>query len=377
MTAGPRIAFYAPMKPPEDPRPSGDRRMARALLAALEAGGCTVERPSAFKSLDMTGDAARQVDLSAAAEAEAARIAAELRPDPPDLWLTYHCHYKAPDLIGPRVAAALGLPYALAEASHAAKRLSGPWARFARAAAEAIGAADLVLQPNPADRPGAARVMKPSARQIDLPPFADLSAFRARRAGGTPPHAPGEGLARGAARRLATAAMMRAGAKQRSYAVLADALARLPADAPPWRLAIAGDGPARPDVEALFAERPEARFLGALEEPALADLFADADLFVWPAVGEAYGLALLEAQAAGLPAVVGDRPGVRAVAADGETALLVPEGDAQAFADAVARLLRDDDRRRRMGAAAAARAAERDLPAAAARLMAALGPWLR
>ena len=34
-----RIAFYAPLKPPDHPVPSGDRRMARMLWAALRAGG--------------------------------------------------------------------------------------------------------------------------------------------------------------------------------------------------------------------------------------------------------------------------------------------------------------------------------------------------
>lgn len=363
MTRRRRIAFTAPMKPPEDPRPSGDRRMARALIAALQAAGFAIDRPSDFATRDGAGDPARQRALIAEAEAEAARIADRLRADPPALWLTYHCHYKAPDLIGPRVAAALALPYVLVEASHAEKRRSGPWSAFAAEAAAAIGAADLILQPNPDDRAGVAPLVKPGARQLDLPPFADLSAFRRRH---------DEGAADGRPCRLVAAAMMRAGAKQRSYAVLADALHRLPPETPSWTLAIAGDGPARPAVKAAFEGLPDVAFLGALEEPALARLFSRSDLFVWPAVEEAYGLALLEAQAAGLPAVVGDRPGVRAIAVEGETARLVPEGDAAAFANALAGLIGDPGACRRMGAAAAARAAAHDLPAAAARLKSAL-----
>jgi len=38
------------------------------------------------------------------------------------LWFTYHHYYKRPDWLGPRVSAALGIPYIVAEASHAAKR---------------------------------------------------------------------------------------------------------------------------------------------------------------------------------------------------------------------------------------------------------------
>ena len=44
----------------------------------------------------------------------------------PDLWFTYHLYYKAPDLVGPLVAGALGIPYAVAEASVAHKRAGKP-----------------------------------------------------------------------------------------------------------------------------------------------------------------------------------------------------------------------------------------------------------
>ena len=52
------IAFYAPMKPPDDPVPSGDRSMARALIAALEATGLgAVKMMSTLRTRDATGDA--------------------------------------------------------------------------------------------------------------------------------------------------------------------------------------------------------------------------------------------------------------------------------------------------------------------------------
>jgi len=51
-----RIAFYAPMKPPDHPVPSGDRRMARLLLAALRRGGHQVSLASRIRARDGTGD---------------------------------------------------------------------------------------------------------------------------------------------------------------------------------------------------------------------------------------------------------------------------------------------------------------------------------
>ncbi len=140
-------------------------------------------------------------------------------------------------------------------------------------------------------------------------------------------------------------------------------------------LLIAGDGPARPRIEAMFGGRGLAptptlprfagegvRFLGQQSSDALAALYAAADLMVWPAVNEAYGMALLEAQAAGLPVVAGRTGGVPDVVRDGVTGLLPPVGDAAAFAAAVRALLDDPERRRRFGEAARRiAAAEHDL----------------
>ena len=70
----------------------------------------------------------------------------------------------------------------------------------------------------------------------------------------------------------------------------------------PWQLVLAGAGPERMAVEAAFAPLAgRVRFTGQMEPEPLAGLYAASDLYIWPAVNEAYGMALLEAQAAGLP----------------------------------------------------------------------------
>ena len=91
------------------------------------------------------------------------------------------------------------------------------------------------------------------------------------------------------------------------------------------------------------------RFAGALPHAELPAVYAGADLYLWPAINEAYGMAFLEAQAAGLPVVAGRTGGVPAVVADGVTGMLTPIGDAAAFAAAVGRLLDDPDERARLG----------------------------
>lgn len=61
---------------------------------------------------------------------------------------------------------------------------------------------------------------------------------------------------------------------------------------------VVGDGPARPSLEARF---PDARWLGFRKGQALVDLYADADVFVFPSRTDTFGLVMLEAMACGTP----------------------------------------------------------------------------
>ncbi len=110
-----QVAFYAPMKPPDHPVPSGDRRMARLLMRALAHAGHRVVLASRFRSWEGQGNPERQARLARLGASLADRQQRRYRAAPadarPGAWLTYHLYYKAPDWIGPRVAQALGIPY--------------------------------------------------------------------------------------------------------------------------------------------------------------------------------------------------------------------------------------------------------------------------
>ncbi len=369
-----RIVFYAPLKPPSHPVPSGDRRMAQLLIAALEAAGHKVEPAARFRSYEGSGQGERQARLAALGGRLAHRLAERLAARPPaerpQLWFTYHLYYKAPDWLGPRVAGRLGLPYVVAEASVAEKRAGSTWGLAHAATIAALKRAAAVVSLNPADEPGVRPYLAATATLHRLKPFLDPTPFAAARADrarlradlarahGLPVNEPW----------LVAVAMMRAGDKLASYRLLAAALERL-ADRR-WRLLVVGDGLAREEVLAAFAPLlSRITWLGARPAEELPQIYAVGDLFAWPAINEAYGMAILEAQAAGLPVVAGRSGGVDAIVADGVTGALVAAGDVAAFAAALGRLLDDPAGRAETAMRALAKiAAEHDLAAAGARL---------
>lgn len=354
-----RIAFYAPLKAPDHPVPSGERRMAQLLVRALRTAGHRVELASRLRARIVDpGDAAALEALHAAAAGEVERLARQWRAvGPPQLWFCYHPYYKAPDLLGPTLAERFGFTCVTAEASYAAKRDAGPWAPLQAQALRVVRTAALNLYFTERDRQGLAALVE-ARRLAELAPFIEPPA-----APGRPPKPDGGTPA------LIAVAMMRAGRKLDSYRTLAAALARLGERR--WRLTIVGDGPERARVEAAFAgfAPGRIRWCGELPPQRVAAELAGADLYAWPGHGEAYGLAYLEAQAAGLPVVALRTAGVPAVVRDGETGLLAADDGGRAYAAALARLLDEPGLRLRLGVAAQRFVhTERSLAAAAERL---------
>ncbi|GIK86884.1 MAG: glycosyl transferase family 1 [Betaproteobacteria bacterium] len=376
-----RIAFYAPLKAPDHPVPSGDRLLARTFVAALRAAGHDVALASRLRTFEGRGDVVRQRRLAAVGAGLAQRLIRRWQRDParaPQLWFTYHLYHKAPDPLGPIASQVLRIPYVVAEASFAPKQGAGRWAEGHASVEAALRAADAIVCVNPADVPMVDAVRDPAAARLVLPPFLDVAALAAA---AHDPRARAAAAALAPAQdspRLLTVAMMRPGDKLASYRLLAQALARLAAT--PWHLVVVGDGAARDEVRAALDALPRGRVVYAGVQPpdVVAALHAGADLFVWPAVAEVLGLAMLEAQACGVPVVAGRRPGSETMVEDGGSGLLVAPGDADAFAGAVDALLRDPARRRAQAERARVLARERhDLAAASAALGALLDRVLR
>lgn len=161
------------------------------------------------------------------------------------------------------------------------------------------------------------------------------------------------------------------------------AFAQVAARFPEARLDLVGDGPLRPAVEAAIAETGmggRVTLHGALSHAECGALMRRAALFAQHSVTapdgdtEGFPVAIAEAMATALPVVSTRHSGIPEGVVEGETGLLVEEGDVAAMAAAFGTLLGDPDRARRMGAAGRARAiAHLDQARSRSRLRALLG----
>jgi colanic acid/amylovoran biosynthesis glycosyltransferase len=164
--------------------------------------------------------------------------------------------------------------------------------------------------------------------------------------------------------------------EKKGVGVLLQALGRIPDDVE-WSLEVVGDGPLRAQLEEEAAPLGDrVTFTGQVPGAAVHEALRRAQIAVLPSVrahsGDQDGrpVALLEALAAGVPVVASDLPGLAEVVDGvGAAGVLVPAGDAGAFAAAITRLLSDPDGRRRMGRVAAQRAASHSVEAVGARYL--------
>jgi glycogen synthase len=112
-----------------------------------------------------------------------------------------------------------------------------------------------------------------------------------------------------------------------------------------WPVRIAGDGGASAENVA---------HLGILDEEAMADAYADAGIYLFPALYEPFGLSVLEAALSGCALVLGDIPSLREIW--GDAATYVPPRDVAAIVNTVNTLIADEHRRRSLSAASIGRA---------------------
>jgi len=342
------ILFYPPFKPLGHPNPSGDLVIATGLVDYLRRCGHAVTPVSRFRARWVYWQPWRWPSLLR----ERARIRRRHGGRGAALWLSYHTYYKAPDLLGPGLAAAMGCPYVVFQGIYSTKVRRNPrtWPGFILNR-RSLRAARHVFTNRRADAHNLLRLL-PAERVSYVPPGIYPGQFR------FDPRARAEWRRRwgvGDVPVVLTAAMFRPGVKTRGLEWVICACGALSRRGLRLLLVIAGDGRQRPDLERLAArELPgNCRFIGKVPRDALYRVYSAGDLFVFPGFRESLGMVFLEAQSCGLPVVALDNGGIPEVVDHSRTGLLTPLADFERFSAAVGRLLMHGEMRRQMGWAAA------------------------
>jgi glycosyltransferase involved in cell wall biosynthesis len=263
-------------------------------------------------------------------------------------------HTSKGGFLGRLAARAAGVPHVIYHA-HAFffNHMPAGWRRSFYIALERFAArfGDHIITVSEEHRQGAIRAgvdaaerMTTALNGIDLQPFAAADGARARAALGFD----AETILLGAVGRLAP---------YKGFEYLLRGLPAVFAAEPRARLLICGDGPMDAELRReceLAGIAARVHFLGFRRD--VPDLLAAFDVFVQPSEREGLSIALLEAAAAGRPAVACTITGNAEIVVEGETGLLVPPADPEALANALQSLLADPARRLAMGAAARRRA---------------------
>ncbi len=371
-----RIAFYAPMKPPDHPVPSGDRTVARALLRALNKMGHDVDIVSNFVSRDGKGRPDIQRALIKQAHQEQMRLQALWDANPqlkPDLWLTYHHYYKAPDLITRALLLRYDFPLVIAEASHTSnERLKAKfmgtdfpydWSLYNQEMVALVSLASGIIHLNHDDINAIQDVIPHTTKQCFIRPFLihksqASDVLRKRSLKRINAHFPALTLKMKRRPLLLSVGMMRDGAKMESWRHLARVMRRFTTNANSNKkplLIIAGDGQYKALVQRLFQNKEQCIFVGKVDKNILQQLYLCADLFVWPAIDEAYGMAALEAHGSGLGVLAGRRKGLEAIVRHPLTAKLVQEKNHYAMAHMLRKMLQLPRTLKKMGQLSAMR----------------------
>lgn len=150
--------------------------------------------------------------------------------------------------------------------------------------------------------------------------------------------------------------------KQKNFEMLVRVWKRVDAVHPEWKLRIIGDGEDRRKLEEMISGNGlEGKVLLNPATPDINERMMNASGLLMSSITEGFGMVLLEAASFGLPRISTDcKCGPSELINDGTDGFIVPEGDEDAFAGKICRLIEDEDLRKRMGAAATSFAGQFD-----------------
>ncbi len=343
-----KIAFYAPFKPLGHKNPSGDLIIAQGLVNFLKQQGHEIKVQSRLRARWIYFKPWLWLVLFK----EYIQIAFRLLQDPPDLWLTYHSYYKAPDLIGPWICKMMGLKYLIFQGIYSTKQKRRiktiPGFYLNRAA---LLQADHIFTNKAPDLKNLKRLISESKLSYIKPGILPHQFENDK-------HLGNENLKRWSIPEcpiVLTAAMFRDDVKTKGLIWLIECLGKLKDENKRFHLVIAGSGQMEENLRKIADQHlPEYHtFVGKIERDQMPAFYSAGDVFAFPGIGESLGMVFLEAQSCGLPVIAFDNAGIPEVVENQKTGFLVPLYDGTAFSTKLAQLLSDKTLCRQMGEDAA------------------------
>ena len=341
-----KICFYTPFKPLDHRNPSGDMVIAKGLQQFLSKS-CNIKIAARLRTRWIFF----KPWLWPRIVSDRSRAEKLVENFKPDIWLTYHSYYKAPDVVGPAVAKKTGLPYVIFQGIYSTKRRrdvrTGLGFLLNRIA---LLNACHIFANRKEDEKNLARLI-PRSRLTYVPPGIfpgmfrfDLEARKELRSKWRVNKAPV----------ILTAAMFRPGVKTEGLDWVIRTCGELYRKGKKFYLVIAGDGSKRAYLETLAETHipGHALFLGKISRRRMHRFYSAGDIFVFPGIRESLGMVFLEAQSCRLPVVAFSNGGIPEVVKDGKTGFLTPLMDKQEWNRAVCRLLSNYTLRQEMGRAA-------------------------
>ena len=342
-----RIAFFAPPKPINHKVPSGDLMIGKSLHDFLCNQGHEIEIASHMRMRNIMNKPHKWPALLY----EYKKIQDKVKYFNPDIWLTYHSYYKAPDPFGARIARILEIPYAIYQGVFATKyrRNYKTWLGY-MFNKNALIHADHVFANKEIDLTNLSRIILPEKLSRTYPgidpdqfKFCMKSRNDIRKM-----------LKLNGTTTIMSTAMLRNDVKADSVTDLINAFAPVAKTNPDTKLIIAGDGEARNRLESLAYRKAGNKiiFLGQIPRNELYKYYSAADLFSFPGINESLGMVYLEAQCCGLPIVAYSTRGPSEAVAQGETGLLSPQRNISDLTENILKLICNKSQRKQMSIAA-------------------------
>ncbi len=338
-----KIAYYMPFKPMGHINPSGDLITGSELFTFFQKNGHTIFLASDLRCRWIYYKPWTWWKLGK----DIIRLNKQVKQNRPDIWLTYHSYYKAPDLLGLIISKKNNIPYAIFQGVYSTKRRKkiSSWFGF-QLNKKVLSNANLVFTNKRVDEKNLLRLLPPERIAYIAPGLHpknfqfDLVSRKSLRARWNFENK----------KIVMSAAMFRPGVKTEGLMQVIDSCAQLLDNKTELKLLIAGDGTNRQMLKDYAREKlgENVLFLGKIPRHELYRYYSAADIFAFPGINESLGMVYLEAQSCGLPVVAFRNWGASEAVVHEKTGFLLTHPNFEGFQEAIRTLLTDNTLRKKM-----------------------------